>query len=113
MQKQIYKPKSFNLSGLNGISDQTLEMHFGLYAGYVKSTNLLTEQLAELTKNKKASATNPAYSELKRHLGFEYGGMALHQQYFGNLAPKGKGRLSSQLKKARGKRLEIFDASKG
>ncbi len=29
MQKQIYKPKSFNLSGLNGISDQTLEMHFG------------------------------------------------------------------------------------
>ena len=26
-----YKSKQFNLSNLNGISDQTLEMHFKLY----------------------------------------------------------------------------------
>jgi hypothetical protein len=26
-----YTPKQFDLSGLNGISDQTLEMHFKLY----------------------------------------------------------------------------------
>jgi len=26
-----YKPKQFNLSGLQGISDETLEMHFKLY----------------------------------------------------------------------------------
>src|SRR5439155_10955365 len=109
MQKQIYKPKSFNLSGFNGISDQTLEMHFGLYEGYVKNTNLLTEQLAEMTKNKKASATNPAYSELKRHLGFEYGGMVLHEYYFGNLAPKGKGNLSSQFKLSFGESFCSFD----
>jgi hypothetical protein len=31
-----YKPREFNLSGLNGISDQTLEMHFKLYEGYVQ-----------------------------------------------------------------------------
>src|SRR2546428_13199864 len=98
MQKQIYKPKSFNLSGLNGISDQTLEMHFGLYEGYVKSTNLLTEQLAEMTKNKKASAANPAYSELKRHVGFEYGGMGLHEDYFVKLDPQSKREISFQLK---------------
>src|ERR671918_259022 len=100
MEKQVYKAKTFKLSGLNGISDQTLEMHFGLYEGYVKNTNLLTEQLAEMTRNRKASATNPAYSEVKRHLGFEYGGMIFYQYYFGNLAPKGKGNLSSQMKRA-------------
>ena len=32
-----YKPKQFPLSGLQGISDKTLEMHFKLYEGYVKS----------------------------------------------------------------------------
>src|SRR6266404_2408455 len=30
----IYQPKQFNLSGLNGISDETIEMHFKLYEGY-------------------------------------------------------------------------------
>src|SRR5262245_27566630 len=109
MQKQVYKPKSFNLSGLNGISDQTLQMHFGLYEGYVKNTNLLSEQLSEMIKNKKAAATNPAYSELKRHLGFEYGGMVLHEYYFGNLAPKGKGNLSAELKQALEQSFGSFD----
>jgi Fe-Mn family superoxide dismutase len=42
-----YKPRQFNLSGLNGISDQTLEMHFKLYEGYVKETNNLTEKISQ------------------------------------------------------------------
>jgi Fe-Mn family superoxide dismutase len=54
VEKQVYKPKTFNLSGLKGISDQTLEMHFGLYEGYVKNTNLLTEQVSEMLRNRKA-----------------------------------------------------------
>ncbi len=32
----LYKAEQFNLSGLNGISDRTMEMHFKLYEGYVK-----------------------------------------------------------------------------
>jgi len=35
---QSYKPQQFDLSGLKGISDQTLEMHFKLYEGYVQNT---------------------------------------------------------------------------
>jgi len=31
-----FKARSFPLSGLTGISDKTLEMHFKLYEGYVK-----------------------------------------------------------------------------
>jgi hypothetical protein len=30
-----YKARDFNLSGLTGISDETLDMHFKLYEGYV------------------------------------------------------------------------------
>src|SRR5215468_5191145 len=78
-----YEEKKFSLSGLNGISDKQLEIHFGLYGGYVKNTNLLNEQLAELTKGGKAGT--PEYAELKRRLGFEYNGMRLHEYYFGNL----------------------------
>jgi hypothetical protein len=29
----LYAEKHFNLSGLHGISDRTLEMHFKLYGG--------------------------------------------------------------------------------
>jgi Fe-Mn family superoxide dismutase len=94
-----FKARSFPLSGLTGISDKTLEMHFVLYEGYVKETNQLTEQLAELVKAGKA-AKNPVYAEMNRHLGYEYGGMILHEYYFENLAPKGKGKPSAQLTKA-------------
>lgn len=104
-----YRPKNFNLSGLNGISDKTLETHFGLYEGYVKNTNLLNEQLMERARANEASASNPAFTELKRHLGFEYGGMVLHEYYFGNLAPKGKGEFSAELKRGLEDSFGSFD----
>ena len=81
-----YKPRQFDLSGLNGISDQTLEMHFKLYEGYVTNTNLLTEKIGEMFKGGQgAPADFPGYSELTRRLGFEYNGMVLHEYYFGNM----------------------------
>jgi Fe-Mn family superoxide dismutase len=88
-----YKQRSFELSGLTGISDQTLEVHFGLYAGYVKNTNLLNEQLVEMMQQGKAGS--PAYAELTRRLGFEYNGMVLHEYYFGNMRRGGGGDISS------------------
>ncbi|HWP59438.1 MAG TPA: superoxide dismutase [Candidatus Acidoferrales bacterium] len=97
MELRAYKPKEFKLSGLQGISDETLEIHFKLYEGYVKNTNLLTDQLLEMVHQRKALTSNPAYSEIKRHLGFEYGGMVLHEYYFGNLAPKGAGSPAKEL----------------
>ncbi|MGQ0763834.1 MAG: hypothetical protein ACT4OT_17710 [Acidobacteriota bacterium] len=87
-----YKPKQFNLSGLNGISDQTLEMHFKLYEGYVKETNKLTDKIAEFLRDGKVDQEEvPAYSELTRRLGFEYNGMVLHEYYFGNMKQGGAG----------------------
>ena len=46
-----YQAKQFNLSGLNGISDRTLEMHFKLYEGYVKETNNLSDRISEFLKD--------------------------------------------------------------
>ena len=81
-----YEAKQFNLSGLNGISDQTLEMHFKLYEGYVTGTNTLTDKIREFLKDGKVDQEEvPAYSELTRRLGFEFNGMVLHEYYFGNM----------------------------
>ena len=81
-----YKPKTYPLSGLTGISDKTLATHFKLYEGYVKQTNELNEKLAGLFKKGKVDQDKfPDYSELKRRLGFEYNGMVLHEFYFENL----------------------------
>lgn len=86
---QSYTPRKWNLSGLKGISDQTLEVHFGLYEGYVKNTNLLNEQIAAKIDEGHASATDLAFSELNRRLAFEYNGMRLHELYFDNLSADG------------------------
>src|SRR5881227_448268 len=87
-----YKARQFNLSGLTGISDQTLEMHFKLYEGYVKETNHLTEKIAEILADGKVDQEEmPAYSELTRRLGFEYNGMVLHEYYFENMKRQGGG----------------------
>ncbi|MBV9211726.1 MAG: superoxide dismutase, partial [Acidobacteria bacterium] len=67
MALKSYTAKQFNLSGLNGISDQTLEMHFKLYEGYVKETNNLTERIAKFLEDGKVDQEEmPAYSELTR-----------------------------------------------
>jgi Fe-Mn family superoxide dismutase len=99
MAQPSYKARDFKLSGLDGISDKTLEAHFALYQGYVKNTNLLNEQIMEKIQKGEA-AKDPVYAELTRHLGFEYGGMVLHEYYFENLAPKGKGSASNELTEA-------------
>lgn len=86
LQDQPYRTKSFNLHGLQGISDKTIEVHLSLYEGYVKATNLLQGRIAEFLKDGTVDQEEmPAYSELTRRLGFEYNGMVLHEYYFENL----------------------------
>ena len=87
-----YQVKRFDVSGLTGISDETMEMHLTLYKGYVKETNHLTEKISEfLSDGRLDQEEMPAYSELKRRLGFEYNGMKLHEYYFSNLKRGGGG----------------------
>jgi Fe-Mn family superoxide dismutase len=95
-QAAPYMARKWNLSGMRGISDKTLEMHFGLYEGYVKNTNLLREQITEAALGSD-TGTDPRFAELVRRLGFEYNGMRLHELYFENLTKTPSDMVSGRL----------------
>jgi len=76
-----YEAKSFTIPKLAGISEKQIEVHLGLYQGYIKHINLLREQIADLT------AQDPekyafAIESIRRRLGFEFNGMRMHEFYF-------------------------------
>ncbi|GJL67924.1 MAG: superoxide dismutase [Nitrospirales bacterium] len=112
---QQYTAKEFNLSGLKGISDKTLEMHFKLYEGYVKATNTLNKLIGNILKDGKVDQEEvPAYSELTRRLGFEYNGMVLHEFYFENMTSQASTGFKGQdsLEKAITESFGSFDSWK-
>jgi Fe-Mn family superoxide dismutase len=109
---KTYAAKKWDLSGLQGISDATLEMHFGLYEGYVKNTNLLNEKLDALRSSGDAAGANPSYAELVRRLGFEYNGMRLHEYYFDNMTKSSSDIGNGKLYNALGEAFGGFDAWK-
>jgi superoxide dismutase, Fe-Mn family len=112
LAQQSYTPKKFDLAGLQGISDNTLQIHFGLYEGYVKNTNLLNEQIAEQIKNGQAAGANPGFAELTRRLGFEYNGMVLHEYYFGNMTKNAGSTPSSVVQDTIGATFADFETWK-
>ena len=76
-----YQEQKFNLPDLKGISPKQLEVHLGLYGGYVKHVNILREKVHELeAADKEGNAY--AVAELRRRLGFEFDGMRMHEYYF-------------------------------
>ncbi len=75
-----YEAKKFNLPSLDGISDESVKQHLGLYEGYVKNFNQISSLLPELAKDSEKNAH--ALSELMRRRSFEFGGMRLHEHYF-------------------------------
>jgi superoxide dismutase, Fe-Mn family len=90
--KTTYTAKTFDLSDLTGISNETLAMHFKLYEGYVTNTNVLNQRIADLIGGGELDANSvAAFSELKRRFGFEYNGMVLHEYYFENMQKDGIG----------------------
>lgn len=75
-----YTPKTFTIPELDGISRESIELHLGLYAGYVKHVNLIHEKIAAYKND--AEANGYAIAEMQRRLGFEFGGMKNHEAYF-------------------------------
>jgi Fe-Mn family superoxide dismutase len=76
-----YEAKTFDLPTLDGISDKQIEVHLGLYQGYVKHINLLRDQIADLVKQD-AEKYAFAIESIRRRLGFEFNGMRMHEFYF-------------------------------
>jgi len=82
-----YEAKDYGkLIGMEGFSDTLLNNHFTLYKGYVTNTNKVMDILAAMLKDGKVGT--PEYAELKRHMGWEFNGMRLHEYYFENLGGK-------------------------
>ena len=75
-----YTEQTFNIPELKGISAKTTETHLKLYAGYVKQTNTILGQIAELSKD--AEKNSLALSELQRRFAFEFDGMRNHEYFF-------------------------------
>ena len=76
----IYEPKKFNLPTLDGISAKSVEEHLGLYAGYVKNFNALSDLIIEMSHD--VEKNSHAMAELRRRRPFEFDGMRLHEYYF-------------------------------
>jgi Fe-Mn family superoxide dismutase len=72
-----------SLIGTEGLSEKLLKDHFTLYQGYVKNTNKLLENTADLLRQ--GQSDTPAYAEQTRRFGWEFNGMRLHELYFGGL----------------------------
>lgn len=75
-----YEAKQFNIPELNGISQETIDLHLGLYQGYVKHVNLINDKIKAFSHDMENNAY--AIAEMQRRLGFEFGGMRNHEYYF-------------------------------
>lgn len=97
-----YVEKKFTVPPLEGISQKSVEEHLGLYAGYIKNFNALSEMLSTYAKEDMEKHAH-ALSELIRRRSFEFGGMRLHELYFsqfeGGAQPLGDGAFKAALEK--------------
>lgn len=102
-----YQAKDYsNLLGMPGFSDDLLNMHFKLYQGYVKNTNVLMSML------KTVDSLSYEYGALKRRFGWEFDGMRLHELYFENLGGKNQVNAQSALYQQIVKDFGSYDAWK-
>ena len=76
-----YNIQEFNIPSLKGLSEKQIEVHLGLYAGYVKHVNLIAEKLREGVEGKDPYTS----AELRRRFAFEFDGMRMHENYFEQL----------------------------
>jgi Fe-Mn family superoxide dismutase len=88
-----FEEKKFSIPALKGISAQSIEEHFKLYAGYVKNLNETLEGKQDI-----------------RRLGFEYNGMRNHEVYFSSLENGSKALSDGPLKKQLESDFGSYDA---
>jgi Fe-Mn family superoxide dismutase len=85
--KETIQAKTFeNLSTVEGISQNQLEQHLGLYKGYVVKINDIESQIQAMQPDlEKMNATYSPYRELHAEQTYALNGVILHEYYFENL----------------------------
>ncbi len=91
-----YEAKTFNIPALEGISEESINLHLGLYKGYVTHVNLIRDKIDSYMNDEEGNAY--AIAEMQRRLGFEYGGMKNHEAYFAQFEGGAKELPESSLK---------------
>lgn len=76
----MYQPRTFSIPELDGISTESVKQHIGLYEGYVKNFNAMTDAAVALMPEAEKNAL--AIGELWRRRSFEFDGMRMHEYYF-------------------------------
>lgn len=76
-----YTTKNFNLPTLKGLSEKQIKVHLGLYEGYVKHVNVISEKL-QAVRDGKLEMDPYIVAELRRRFSFEFDGMRMHEYYF-------------------------------
>jgi superoxide dismutase, Fe-Mn family len=107
-----YEAKKYDFSRVEGLSERALELHRGLYEGYVKETNaLLPFVYPEATSEDKSVDGRLRNDGSVRRFAFEYNGMILHELFFDALRGKsGPPPASSAFLKAAERSFGSFDA---
>ena len=77
----IYEPRTFSVPKLESLSEQSIADHIGLYEGYVKNFNAISQKLNDYARAGTEEHAH-ALSELIRRRSFEFDGMRLHELYF-------------------------------
>ncbi|MFA5828706.1 MAG: Fe-Mn family superoxide dismutase [Candidatus Shapirobacteria bacterium] len=87
--KKYSEAKKYNFSELKGISQKTMDEHYGkLYSGYVKKWQEIQDRL-KATDKTTANATFSDLREAKLEEGFAANAVLLHEAYFDILGGDG------------------------
>ncbi len=77
---KTFTEQKFDIPKLEGIREESIKQHLGLYAGYVKNYMGILDLMGKLSVD--PTTNSLALAELQRRLSFEFGGMRLHEYYF-------------------------------
>lgn len=97
-------------TGLNGISEEQIAQHWGLYEGYIAQSNALKADLDTMRANGQGGSAS--YADRRRRYGFEFNGMVLHEYYFANLKSGTSSDENSDFAKAVAAKWGSFEAWK-
>jgi len=79
-----------NLKTVEGISQNQLDQHMGLYNGYVKKINDIQAQISAMTiEQDKMNGTYSPFRELHLEQTYALNGVILHEAYFENMKAGG------------------------
>jgi Fe-Mn family superoxide dismutase len=84
-----YTVREFDLTAVTGLSPRAIELHLGLYAGYVANLNTLLSEQREAFPEPGAAAVPLDLASHARRFAFEYNGVVLHELFFDALGAPG------------------------